>query len=74
MDELTPQELAEVTGKKRPAAQAAELARRGIAYGFTGSRVRVQRAVALAYELLPQSHPGDHLGASTLRWATLPAM
>jgi len=25
MDELTPQELAEVTGKKRPAAQAAEL-------------------------------------------------
>lgn len=54
-DELTPAEIAEVTGKKRPAAQAAELAKRGIAYGFTGSRVRVMRAVALAYELLPQS-------------------
>jgi len=54
-DELTPAEIAEATGKKRPAAQAAELARRGIAYGFTGSRVKVDRAVALAYELLPQS-------------------
>ena len=55
MDELTPQELAQATGKKKPAAQAAELARRGIAYAFTGSRVKVERAIALAYELLPQS-------------------
>jgi len=35
-DELTPAEIEAATGKKRPAAQAAELAKRGIAYGFTG--------------------------------------
>lgn len=52
---LSPEEVAEATGKKRAAAQAAELARRGIAYVFTGSRVRVDRAVAMAYELLPQT-------------------
>jgi hypothetical protein len=54
-DELTPTEVAEVTGKRRPAAQAAELAKRGIAFQFTGQGVRVLRAVAMAYDLLPAS-------------------
>ena len=53
-DSLTPAEVAAITGTPKPARQAAELAKRGIAYVFTGSRVRVDRAVALAYELLPQ--------------------
>lgn len=53
-EELTPAELREITGKVRPASQAAELARRGIAFVFTGAGVKVQRAVALAYDLLPQ--------------------
>ena len=53
-DELTSDEVAAITGKRKASAQAAELARRGIAYVYTGSRVKVQRAVALAYELLPQ--------------------
>lgn len=34
--ELTPAELVEITGKRRPASQAAELAKRGIAFVFTG--------------------------------------
>ena len=53
-DSLTAAEVAAITGSPKPARQAAELAKRGIAYVFTGSRVRVDRAVALAYELLPQ--------------------
>lgn len=53
-DDLTPEEVARATGKKSPKAQAAALARKGIAFAFTGQRVRLQRAVALAYELMPQ--------------------
>lgn len=53
-EDLTPAEVAAITGTPKPARQAAELAKRGIAYAFTGQRVRVARAVALAYELLPQ--------------------
>ena len=52
-EDLTPAEVARITGTLKPARQAAELAKRGIAYVYTGSRVKVQRAVALAYELLP---------------------
>ena len=51
---LTDAEVAEITGKKNAAQQAAALARRRIAYTFTGSRVKVDRAVALAYELMPE--------------------
>lgn len=54
-DDLTPAEVAAICGTPKPARQAAELAKRGIAYVYTGSRVRVRRAVALAYELLPQA-------------------
>lgn len=62
-DELTPDELRAITGRTRAAAQAAVLARRGIAYVYTGTRVRVVRAVAMAYELLPQhARTGIDLG------------
>lgn len=54
-DELQPHEVEAVTGRKKPAAQAAELARRGIAYVFTGRSVKVRREVAVAFELLPQT-------------------
>lgn len=54
-EDLTPAEVAAITGTPKPARQAAKLAKRGIAYAYTGSRVKVRRAVALAYELLPQS-------------------
>ena len=53
-EDLTPAELREITGRTRPASQAAELARRGIAFWFTGQGVKVQRVVALAYDLLPK--------------------
>lgn len=45
-DDLTAEELTAATGKRKAASQAAELARRGIAYVFTGRRVRVARSVA----------------------------
>lgn len=53
-EEPTPAEIREITGRTRPASQAAELAKRGIAFWFTGQGVKVPRAVALAYDLLPQ--------------------
>lgn len=57
-DELTPDELHRATGKARPHMQAAVLAKRGIAFAYNGSKVRVSRAVAMAYELLPKSARG----------------
>lgn len=53
-EDLSAAEVEAVTGKRKAAQQAAELARRGVAYVYTGSRVRVSRAVALAFELMPQ--------------------
>lgn len=49
-EDLTPEEVAAITGTPKPARQAAELAKRGIAYVYTGSRIKVQRAVALFLE------------------------
>lgn len=53
-DTLTPAEVKAVTGKPQPKTQAAALARLGIPYTFTGRAVLVDRAVALAHDLLPQ--------------------
>jgi hypothetical protein len=53
-DELTAKELVEITGKTRPASQAAVLARQGIPFTFLGRAVRVSRQVAQAHALLPQ--------------------
>lgn len=52
LDTLTPSELAAVTSRKRTAAQAAALARRGVPFRFEGRRVLVERAVASAHGLL----------------------
>jgi len=54
-DELSPAELAEVTGKARAASQAAVLARMGVPFVFLGRAVRVARTVAQAHALLPPS-------------------
>ena len=53
-DTLTPTELAEVTGKRRAATQAAVLARLGIPFEFLGRSVRVSRLVAQAHALVPE--------------------
>lgn len=54
-DTLSPAELAEVTGKRRAASQAAVLAKRGVPFQFMGSAVRVSRQVAQAHALLPEA-------------------
>ena len=66
-DTLTPDEVARATGKKSPKAQAAALARMGVAFAFTGTRVRVQRAVALAFEILPQEQQRRAFDLSKVR-------
>lgn len=52
--DLSAAELAEVTGKKRAASQAAVLARMGVPFVFLGRAVRVARDVAQAHALLPE--------------------
>jgi len=54
-DELSPAEVAEVTGRTRAASQAAALARLGVPFVFMGRAVKVARTVAIAHALLPQS-------------------
>ena len=54
-DELSPAEVAQITGKTRAASQAAVLARLGVPFVFLGRAVKVARAVAQAHALLPQS-------------------
>ena len=63
---LTADEVAAATGKTRAASQAAELVKRGVAFIFTGERVRVNREVANAYELLP-SRIGSGIDMSKAR-------
>ena len=53
-DDLTPAEVAEVTGKTRAASQAAVLAKRGVPFVFLGRAVKVARIVAQAHALLPE--------------------
>lgn len=53
-DDLTPAEIAEITGKKRVASQAAVLAKLGVPFVFLGRAVRVARTVAQAHALLPE--------------------
>jgi hypothetical protein len=54
-DDLTPEEVAAVTGKRRAASQAAALARLGVPFTFSGRSVSLGRIVAQAHALLPQS-------------------
>ncbi|MEY4416894.1 MAG: hypothetical protein RIQ53_4187 [Pseudomonadota bacterium] len=64
---LTTDELRAITGKARPPAQAVVLARRGIAFRFTGDAVHVERAVADAYALLPQRGSAGGVDLSKVR-------
>ena len=54
---LSADELVSVTGKRRAAAQASVLARMGVPFAFLGRTVLVDRAVAMAFALLPQARP-----------------
>ena len=66
-DELTPSELAAITGKRRVVSQAAVLARLGVPFHFLGRAIRVSRQVALAHELLPKSRAASGLDFSLIR-------
>lgn len=50
---LSDADVTRITGKTRPASQAAVLAKRGVPFTFLGRSVRVVRAVAEAHALLP---------------------
>lgn len=65
--DLSPAELAEITGKKRAASQAAVLARMGVPFVFLGRAVRVARDVAQAHALLPQGRIGGGVDFSRVR-------
>jgi hypothetical protein len=65
-DTLTPAEIAEITGKRRAAAQAAALAKLGIPFAFLGRAVRVSREVASAHDLLPQTSKRPDSGGVNL--------
>lgn len=56
-DDLTPAELAAITGKTRAASQAAALARLGVPFVFLGRACKVARTVAAAHALLPERRP-----------------
>lgn len=66
-DTLTPAELAEVTGKRRAASQAAVLAKRGVPFQFLGTAVRVSRQVAQAHALLPERRTPSGVDFSQVR-------
>ena len=66
-DDLTPSELAMITGKPRPAQQAAELAKRGVPFVFSGRAVRVSRIVAQAHELVAERRPTGGIDFSAVR-------
>lgn len=56
---LSPAEIAEVTGRKRVYAQAAELARRGVPFRFLGKAIEVSREVAAAFSIEPAKRPRE---------------
>ena len=54
---LTQAEIVDITGKSRAASQAAVLAKMGVPFAFLGRSVSVDRAVAMAFALLPNARP-----------------
>lgn len=64
---LTPAELADVTGKRRAASQAAALAKLGIPFVFSGRSVRVERLIAQAHALIPEARPAGGVDLSKVR-------
>lgn len=66
-DTLTPAEVAEITGKRRAASQAAALAKLGVPFHFLGQAVRVSRQVAQAHALLPERRQASGVDFSLVR-------
>jgi hypothetical protein len=66
-DDLTSAELALITGKPKPAQQAAELAKRGVPFVFSGRAVRVSRIVAQAHELVAERRPAGGIDFDAVR-------
>lgn len=66
-DQLTPAELAEITGKRRVVSQAAVLAKMGVPFQFLGRAILVQRQVAQAHALLPQPRAASGVDFSLVR-------
>ena len=66
-DHLTATEVAEITGKKRAALQAAVLARQGVPFVFLGRTIKVARAVAQAHALLPERQRTAGIDFSAVR-------
>ena len=66
-DDLTPAEVAEITGKSRAASQAAVLAKRGVPFVFLGRAVKVDRTVARAFALLPDRPARSGVDFSAVR-------
>lgn len=54
-DELTPTELANITGKRNAAQQARALVAMGVPFTFLVRSVKVTRAAAEVHELLPKA-------------------
>jgi Domain of unknown function (DUF4224) len=66
-DDLSPAELATITGKTRAAAQAAKLAKLGVPFIFLGRAVRVARTVAEAHALVAQSRAAGGVDFSRVK-------
>ena len=66
-DDLTPAELAVITGKPKASQQAAELAKRGVPFVFSGRAVRLSRVVAQAHELVIERRPAGGIDFSAVR-------
>jgi hypothetical protein len=64
---LSPAEIAEVTGRTRLHAQAAELAKRGIPFIFRGKAIEVSREVAKAFAMVPNTPTRRGLDFSLIR-------
>lgn len=66
-DDLTPSELTIITGKPKPAQQAAELAKRGVPFVFSGRAIRVSRIVAQAHALVTERRPTGGVDFAAVR-------
>jgi hypothetical protein len=66
-DDLTPAELAQITGKRNVAQQAKALIGMGVPFVFLVRAVRVTRAAAEVHQLLPQARPAGGIDFGAVR-------
>lgn len=66
-DDLTPAELAIITGKRNPAQQAKALVSMGVPFEFLVRAVRVSRAAAEVHQLLPKARPAGGVDFAAVR-------